>query len=112
MTFDKPGLIEWDARKAPNLENPLWWQSHASGNIVVLSDNMDDFSRDDKARIAQTMLHNSDIPIVASGAGNAEKVLKVSLDPAVTKMVPNAEDYYLKRAHQLIPFDVEIVIDK
>jgi len=98
MTFDKPGLIEWDARKAPNLENPLWWQTHAGGNIVVLSDDMDNFPRDDKARIAQKMLHNSDIPIVSSGAGNAEKVLKVSFDPAVIKMVPDAEEYYLQRA--------------
>ncbi|MCV0400086.1 MAG: hypothetical protein K5785_08845 [Nitrosarchaeum sp.] len=111
MTFDISGLIEWDARKAPNLENPLWWQTHAGGDIIVLSDDIDGFSRDDRARIAQKMLHNSDIPIVSSGAGNAEKVLKINLDPAIVAMVPDAEEYYLKRAHQLIPFDVEIVID-
>ena len=110
MTFDKPGLIEWDARNAPNLEDPLWWSTHAGGNIVVLSDDMNDFSREDKARIAQKMLHNSDIPLVSSGAGNAEKVLKLGLDPAVTKVIPNAEEYYLQRAYQLIPFDVEIVM--
>jgi len=80
------------------------------GNIVVLSDDMDDFSREDKSRIAQKMLHNSDIPITSSGAGNAEKVLKLGLDPAVIKMIPNAVEYYLQRAQQLIPFDVEIVM--
>ena len=110
MTFDKVGLYEWDGRNAPNLDHPLWWESHAGGTIVVLSDDMSDFSRDDRARIAQVMLHNSDIPLTSSGAGNAEKVLKLGLDPAVIKMVPNAEEYYLKRAHQLIPFDVEIVM--
>ena len=111
MTFDKPGLIEWDARNAPNLEDPLWWSTHAGGIIVVLSDDMDNFSRDDKARIAQVMLHNSDIPLTSSGSGNAEKVLNLGLDPAVTKMVPNAEEYYLQRAKQLIPFDVPIIIE-
>ena len=110
MTFDKPGLIEWNARKAPTPEEPFWWSSHAGGNIVVLSDKINDFSRGDKARIAQKMLHNTDIPLVSSGAGNAEQVLKMGLDPAVINTVPGAEEYYLKMAHQLIPFDVEIVM--
>lgn len=110
VTFDEPGLIEWDARNAPDLEDPLWWSTHAGGYIVVLSDDIDDFSREDKARIAQKMLHNSDIPITSSGSGNAEKVLKIGLDPAVSEMIPDAEEYYLQRAHQIIPFDVEIVM--
>lgn len=110
MTFDKPGLYEWDARNAPNLDRPLWWESHANGYVVVLSDDMNDFSKDDKARIAQKMLHNSNIPLVSSGAGNVEKVLKLGLDPAVINTVPDVEEYYLQRSHQLIPFDVEIVM--
>ncbi|MCE2506754.1 MAG: hypothetical protein J4F36_09900 [Nitrosopumilaceae archaeon] len=112
MTFDKPGLYEWDGQNSPNLDRPLWWSSHAGGNVVVLSDDMDDFSREDKSRIAQVMLHNSDIPLVSSGSGNAEKVLKLGFDPAVIEMIPDAEEYYLQRAHQLIPFDVEMVIRK
>jgi len=31
VTFDKPGLIEWDARNAPNLEDLFWWSTHAGG---------------------------------------------------------------------------------
>ncbi len=110
MTFDNPGLIRWDARNAPSLEEPFWWSTHAGGNIVVLSDDMNNFSREDKARIAQVILHNSDIPLATSGSGNAEQVLMLWLDPAVTEMVPNAQEYYLQRAKQLVPFDVEIVM--
>ncbi len=110
MTFDKPGLYEWDGRNAPNLDRPLWWESHANGHIVVLSDEINDFSRGDKAKIAQKMLHNTDLPLVSSGAGNAKQVLMIGIDRAVINTVPDAEEYYLKRANQLIPFDVEIVM--
>ncbi len=107
MTFDRPGLYEWDGRNAPNLERPLWWSSHARGNIVVLTNDMNNFSSEDKAAIAQVMLHASDIPIVMSGTGR-DDVFFMGIDPAVVNAVPNVEEYYLKRAHQLIPFDIEI----
>ena len=38
MTFDEPGNFDFNVRFAPNLENPLWWSTHTSGTIIVMSE--------------------------------------------------------------------------
>jgi len=111
MIFDKPGIYEWDARKAPTLENPLWWDSHAGGEIVVLADNVDDLPLEDRLRMGRAILANSEIPVSGMGVGNAEHALKVSLRSAVYDMLPDAKQYYQDRAEQLIPFDIPIIIE-
>jgi len=111
IIFDEPGLVEWDARNAPNLEDPTWWSTHAGGYIVVLSEGMNDLPLEERLRVAQVMLHKYPLPIMGSGSGNAQKALTINLDPGVVKMVPNAEEYYLQRIHQIIPFDVNVIIE-
>lgn len=110
VVFEKPGIYEWDARKAPTLENPLWWDSHAGGDIVVLADNVDDLPLEDRLRMGRAILQNSEIPYSGMGVGNAEHALKVSLRPAVYEMLSDARQYYQDRAEQLIPFDIPIII--
>ena len=112
MTFDEPGLVEWDARNFPTIGEPWWWSTHAGGNIVVLSENMDDLPIEEKLRMAQKIVHkHDDLPIMGSGSGNAEKALKIHLDPAVVSMMPDAKQYYLERIHQILPFDVKVIIE-
>ena len=111
MIFDKPGIYEWDARKAPTPENPLWWDSHAGGEIVVLADDLDDLLLEDRLRMGRAILANSEIPVSGMGVGNAEHALKVSLRSAVYDMLPDAKQYYQDRAEQLIPFDIPIIIE-
>ena len=112
MTFDEPGLVEWDARNFPTIEEPWWWSTHAGGNIVVLSENVDDLPIEERLRMAQKIIHkHDDLPIMGSGSGNAEKVLKIHLDPAVKSMIPDAEQYYLERVQQILPFDVRVIME-
>ena len=102
VIFDKPGIYEWDARKAPTLKNLLWWDSHAGGEIVVLADDLDDLPLEDRLRMGRAILANSEIPVAGMGGGNAEHALKVSLRPAVYDMLPDAKQYYQDMAEQLI----------
>ncbi|EIJ65755.1 hypothetical protein BD31_I0803, partial [Candidatus Nitrosopumilus salaria BD31] len=111
VTFEKPGIYEWDARKAPTLENPLSWGSYARGDIVVLDDYVDDLPLEDRLRMGRAILMNSEIPYGGMGVGNADHALKVSLRPAVYEMLPDAIQYYQDRAEQLIPFDIPIIIE-
>ena len=110
VVFDKSGIYEWDARKMPTLENPLWWDSHAGGEIVVLADDVDDLPLEDRLRMGRAILANSEIPVSGMGVGNADHALKISLRSAVYDMLPDAMQYYQDRAEQLVPFDVPIII--
>ena len=112
MSFDEPGLIEWDARNEPSIEEPWWWSTHAGGYIVVLSDDVDNLPLDDKLRMAQAIVHaRQDLPVMGSGSGNAQKALTIDLDPAVVQMIPDAKQYYMERIQQVIPFDVTVIIE-
>ena len=111
MTFDEPGLVEWDARNFPTIEEPWWWSTHAGGNIVVLSENVGGLPVEERLRMAQKIIHTQDLPIMGSGSGNAEKALKVHIDPAVVNIIPDAKQYYLERIQQIIPFDVKVIME-
>ncbi|WP_182126455.1 hypothetical protein [Nitrosopumilus sp. b2] len=111
IIFDKPGIYEWDARIAPTFENPLWWDSHTSGDVVVLADDVDDLPLEDKLRMGREILKISEIPAAGMGIGNADNALKVSLRSAVYEMLPDAVQYYQGRAEQLVPFDIPIIIE-
>jgi len=67
MTFDEPGNFDFDARFAPNLENPLWWSTHTGGTIIVMSDDMSSVSREEKNKMAQSLLFDLGLPVVGQG---------------------------------------------
>ena len=112
IVFDEPGIYEWDARIAPTSENPLWWESHTGGDIVVLADDVSDLPLEDKLRMGRAILQTSEIPAAGMGVGNADKALKVGLRSAIYDMLPDAVQYYQDRAEQLVPFDIPIIIEK
>ncbi len=109
MTFGEPGNFDFNARFAPNLENPLWWSTHTSGTIIVMSDDMSSVSREEKNKMVQSLLFDLGLPVVSAGTGNADNVLSVGLDPSVVESIPNATQYYKERIEQIFPF--EIVLD-
>ncbi len=109
MTFDEPGNFDFNARFAPNLENPLWWSTHTRGTIIVMSDDMSSVSREEKNKMAQSLLFDLGLPVVGAGTGNADNVLSVQLDPSIVEIIPNATQYYKERIEQIFPF--EIVLD-
>jgi hypothetical protein len=110
MTFDKPGNYDFDARFAPNLENPLWWSSHTGGTIIVMSDDMSSVSREEKNKMAQSLLFDLGLPVVGAGTGNRDNVLSVNLDPSVVESIPNATQYYKERIEQIFPFEIIVVV--
>ena len=110
MTFDKPGHYEWDGRKAPSGEYPDWWETHASGIIVVIGDNMGNLSQFEKAQMAQAIVMDSEIPVFMVGIG-ANDVLQIGIDRSVAQSIPDAKQYYESRIQQLLPFEVEFNID-
>lgn len=111
MTFEQIGYYEWDGRKAPTTEYPDWWETHASGRIIVLDDDMNNLSQLEKALIARAIISDSEIPVRMSGIGTND-ILYIGLDSSVTENIPDAEKYYESRILQLIPFEVEFKIDR
>lgn len=110
VTFNSTGLYEWDVRTAPDSDDPEWWGSYAGGSIVVLSDDTNSLPFEKKVKMAGTIIMESEIPRTGLDMGNNEG-LKISFNDAVYKMLPDAATYYEKRAKQLIPFDVPIIIE-
>jgi len=111
VIFEKPGIYEWDARIAPTLENLLWWGSHAGGDIVVISDNLDDLPLIDRLDMGRTIIMNSEVPYGGMGIGNADHSLTISLRAGIYEMLPDAGQYYQDRVEQLIPFDIPIILE-
>lgn len=90
----------------------IWCDSnsqHTSGTIIVMSDDMSSVSREEKNKMAQSLLFDLGLPVVSAGTGNADNVLSVQLDPSVVQSIPNATQYYKERIEQIFPF--EIVLD-
>lgn len=110
VTFNATGLYEWDVRTYPDSDNPGWWGSYAGGSIVVLSDDANNLSFEEKMKMAGTIIMESEIPWTGLGMGN-NRGLEISFNDAIFEMLSVAPTYYEKRAQQLIPFDVPIIIE-
>jgi hypothetical protein len=111
VTFNATGIYEWDVRTAPTPDDPDWWGSYAGGRIVVLSDDTNSLPFGEKLKMAGTIIMESEIPRTGLGMGN-NKGLTISFNKAIYEMLPDAATYYEKRAQQLIPFEVPIIIEK
>lgn len=80
------------------------------GAVVAYSNETNDLPFHEKLRMAGEILHHSDLPLTSIGMGNNEG-LRLGFTPSIFDATPNAEEYYKKRAEQLIPFDVPIIIE-
>ena len=63
--------------------------------------------------MAQAILgqHFRTLPIVSIGAGNADKVLDVTIHEDELEKFTDAHAYYKTKVQEIIPFDIPIKID-
>ena len=108
MTFNNTGVFEWSAYSLP-LPGNDWRERYGHGEISVLSDKTDSLSLSVKGKIAKAIIKNSEIPLSGIGTGNG---LHIDFNPAIFEMLPDAKEYYTARAEQLVPFDVQIIIEE
>ena len=108
IQFNKTGYYEWNARSPPQgSENG--WDFHGSGRIAAFSQYHDNLTSQEKSKMAQVFVTDSDIPWSSTGLGNNGE-LEIGLYESIYHMIPNAQKYYAARAMQLIPFDVTVII--
>ena len=103
IQFNRTGYYEYLVRtieERPDVEG---------GAVVAYSDETNNLPFREKLRMAGEILHHSDLPLTSIGMGNNEG-LRLGFTPAIFNSIPNAEEYYKKRAEQFIPFDVPIII--
>ena len=109
-TFDAPGHYEWHSRTIP-IPGSNASDHMGGGQISIIGDSMGDVSFRDRQQIGAAILQNSEIPWSGMGSGN-DKGITVGFNRAIFDALPNATGYYQKRADQLIPFDIPIIIEK
>jgi|SRR3989344_129264 len=110
VSFNATGHYEWDARFPPTPELSGWWGAHTGGSISIISNETSNLEFQEKLRIAGSIIKNSEIPWTGLGMGN-NRGLTIDFNSAIFHMLPDATEYYTARAHQLIPFDVPVVIE-
>lgn len=110
VSFNATGHYEWDARFPPANILSDWWESHTGGDISVISYETSNLEFQEKLRIAGSIVKNSEIPWTGLGMGN-NRGLTIDFNSAIFHMLPDATEYYTARAHQLIPFDVPVIIE-
>ena len=109
MTFDSPGTYEWHSRTLPALGSIS--SDHMGGGVIlVMPNDIDEISMEDKHEIGTAILQKSEIPW--SGMWTNEDGIMIGFNRAIYDAIPNADEYYTQRAQQLIPFDVSIIIEK
>lgn len=108
IQINSTGYYEWNAKIA-SAEPGGWWEPHESGDIMAYSDDMSDVDFREKLRIAGEFVMDSEIPVAGIGMGNNEG-LRVGFSQAIIEMLSDAQNYYVERVKQVIPFDVPIIL--
>ncbi|SRR3989344_1047547 len=85
----------------------------AQGEIIVLGNDIDSIPIEERLKMAQAILgqHFRTLPIVSIGAGNADKVLDVTIHEDELEKFTDAHAYYKTKVQEIIPFDIPIKID-
>lgn len=83
-----------------------------NGRIAIISDQTEFLPILEKLQIAREIIAvDMGNPITGIGVGNADNVLDITVHEDELKKNPDAEQYYKKRYHDMIPFDVPIRIE-
>ena len=106
--INSTGYYEWNSKIAP-VESGSWWEPHESGDLIAYSEDMSDVDFREKLRIAGEFVMDSEIPVAGIGMGNNEG-LRIGFSSAIIEMLPDAQDYYMTRVKQVIPFGVPIIL--
>lgn len=83
------------------------------GRIAVVSNNTNLLPHYTKLEIARVIVEQDveNYPITGLGIGNVENALYVAIDPSELEKNADAENFFMKRYKNMIPFDVPIKIE-
>jgi len=112
MQFNSTGFYEFNVKKITDYF-PDYLEHHATGEIVVFTENMTDYTFAEGLLMGSTFIQDAprpEIPWQSIGAGN-NRGLEIGIVDSVIEAFPNAYEYYLTKAKSLIPFDVPITIE-
>ena len=80
------------------------------GEILIIPDDVDMLSFQDKENIGTAILQSSEIPWAGIWSNN--NGILIEFNRAIFDALPDAREYYKARAEQLIPFDIPIIIEE
>ncbi len=112
MQFNSTGFYEFNVKKITDYF-PDYLEHHATGEIVIFTENMTDYTFAEGLLMGSTFIQDAprpEIPWQSIGAGN-NRELEIGIVDSVIEAFPNAYEYYLTKAKSLIPFDVPITIE-
>lgn len=111
VQFNSTGYYEINVKKVTD-RIPGYLEHHASGRLVVFTENMTDYTFEDGLLMGRVFVQNvprAEIPWESMGAGNP-RGLEIGIKQSVKAAIPYYEEYYLAKAKSLIPFEVNVII--
>ena len=113
MQFNSTGYYEFNVKKITDfLEG--YFEHHATGDVVVLSDDTNSLPVDVRAKMAQSIVTSyfGEHPALHGvGSGGAPGTgVSITLNEKELDLREDAESYYYELYRNLIPFDVPITI--
>lgn len=114
MQFNSTGYYEFNVKKITDfLEG--YFEHHATGDIVVLSNDTNSLPVDVRAKMAQSIVSSyfHEHPALHGvGSGGAPGTgVSISINEKELELREDAESYYYELYRNLIPFDVPITIE-
>ena len=114
IQFDTIGQYEWNVMVPYTFQESFdgsWEIISGGGEITIVSQDTQYLSLEQRIEIARPFIHHAreDIPWTGLGSGHGQYV-EIEIPKSIHKMVPNAKEYYEKRAQEWIPFEVPIKI--
>lgn len=86
----------------------------ATGNVIVLGDDMDSLALEVRLQMAQAILSKEmqiGSPLWELTIGTPDNVLEIGILEDELERIPNAKEYYEKLYKEMIPFNVPIRIE-
>ena len=112
IQFNSTGHYEINVKKITD-RIPGYFEHHASGELVVFTENMTDYTFEEGLLMGRVFVQDvprAEIPWESMGAGNP-RGLEIGIIHSVKEAIPNVEEYYLAKAKSLIPFEVNVIIE-
>ena len=114
IQFDTIGQYEWNVMVPSTFQENFdgsWEIISGGGEITLVSQDAQHLSLEQRIELARPFLHHAreDIPWTGLSSGHGQYV-EIEIPKSIHKTVPNAKEYYEKRAQEWIPFEVPIKI--
>ena len=112
MQFNSTRHYEFNVKKITDfLEG--YFEHHATGDIVVLSNDTNSLPVEIRAKMAQSIVGSDfrkGVGLISVGSGGAEPGITIGIDEKFQHR-PDAEQFYYEKYKKMIPFDVPIWIE-